>query len=150
MSAVPVILVAEDDPDDRLLLQQAWKRCGVEAQLRFVDDGELLLDYLLRRGIYTDPARAPKPVLVLVDLKMPRKDGLSALAEIKAHPALRRIPVAVQTSSRSDRDVLAAWDLGAAAYYAKPVRFEDLLALVKTIADHWLGAVELPGAHELI
>src|SRR5439155_18364498 len=116
-----IILLAEDDADDRLLVQDAMADCDWQAEVRFVENGEELLDYLLRRGKYDQPADAPKPGLILLDLNMPRKDGREALREIKAHPELRRIPVVVLTTSKADTDIGGLYDLGANSFISKPV-----------------------------
>ncbi len=99
------ILMADDDPDDRLLARRALEKHGLAGALRTVGDGEELMDYLHRRGAYADPALSPRPSLVLLDLNMPRKDGREALAEMKGDPALRQIPVVVLTTSRSDEEI---------------------------------------------
>ncbi len=103
-SARPItILIAEDDPDDRLLTQRALEMSRVVNDLRFVEDGEELMEYLLHKGRYTDASKAPRPGLVLLDLNMPRKDGREALKEIKSHPQLHSIPVVVMTTSKADK-----------------------------------------------
>ncbi|MDZ7261448.1 MAG: response regulator, partial [candidate division KSB1 bacterium] len=114
------ILMAEDDPEDRLLVKDAWEESRVLNELRFVEDGEELMDYLYRRGPYAEPARAPRPGLILLDLNMPRKDGREALKEIKADPELRRIPIVVLTTSKAEEDILRTYDLGANSFITKP------------------------------
>jgi CheY-like chemotaxis protein len=103
------------------------------------------MDYLHRRGAFTDPASAPRPDLILLDLNMPRKDGREALHEIKADPALRRIPVVVLTTSKTEQDVLRSYDLGANSYITKPVTFDSLVEVVRTLGQYWFEIVELPG-----
>ena len=105
------ILMADDDPDDRQLTQEAFEESRLANDLRFVEDGEELLDYLNRRGKYADPAQAPRPGLILLDLNMPRKDGREALQEIKADPDLRRIRVVVMTTSKAEEDIFRTYDL---------------------------------------
>ena len=100
-----MILMAEDDADDRLLVKDALAESRVLNELRFVGDGEELLQYLRHEGRYSDPASSPRPGLILLDLNMPRKDGREALQEIKADPALRRIPVVVMTTSKAEEDI---------------------------------------------
>ena len=100
------ILMADDDPEDRLLTQEAFEENHLTNDLRFVGDGIELMDYLHRRGQYSDPTTAPRPGLILLDLNMPRKDGRQALQEIKADPELRRIPVVVLTTSQAEEDIL--------------------------------------------
>jgi len=107
-----LILMADDDADDRLLVKDALAECQISDRLRFVEDGEELMDYLLRQGKYAAPDAAPRPGLVLLDLNMPRKDGREALREIRAHPQLRRLPVVAFTTSKSATDIGAFYDLG--------------------------------------
>jgi CheY-like chemotaxis protein len=109
-----------------------------------VEDGEQLLDYLLRRGRWADPAQSPRPGLVLLDLNMPRMDGREALARIKAHPALRRIPVVVLTTSRAQADVLRSYDLGANSFITKPRSFGGLVEAMRVLGRYWTEIVELP------
>ena len=147
MTDVPVpitILMAEDDPDDRMLTREALTESRLANDLRFVEDGEELMDYLHRRGRYVDPATSPKPGIILLDLNMPRKDGREALAEIKADASLRRIPVVVLTTSKLDEDVLRSYDLGANSYITKPVTFDSLVHVVRTLGQYWFESVELP------
>ena len=139
-----VILLAEDDADDRLLVKEALAEGRVLNELRSVGDGEELLDYLRRRGRYADPAASPRPGLVLLDLNMPRKDGREALREIKADPDLRRIPVVVMTTSKAEEDIFRSYDLGANSYISKPVTFERLVELMKVMGRYWIEFVELP------
>lgn len=140
-----VILMAEDDPDDRLLVREAFEESRLLNELRFVEDGEELLEYLRQQGSYTDPESSPRPGLILLDLNMPRKDGREALREIKTDPALRRIPVVVMTTSQAEEDIFRSYDMGASSYIAKPVTFERLVELMKTLGNYWIEFVELPG-----
>src|SRR6185295_3883690 len=110
----------------------------------FVQNGEELLDYLTRKGKYTEPASAPRPGLILLDLNMPRKDGREVLREIKAHADLKRIPVVVLTTSKADTDVAGLYDLGANSFISKPVRFDTLVTAMRTIGQYWFKIVELP------
>ncbi|HXT12033.1 MAG TPA: response regulator [Candidatus Angelobacter sp.] len=137
-----IILIAEDDPDDRLLARDALEESGQGAELRFVENGEDLLDFLLQRGKYD--ANTPRPGLVLLDLNMPLKDGREALREIKSNASLRRIPMVVLTTSRADTDVDLIYELGANSFITKPVRYEALVELMRVIAQYWLNIVELP------
>ena len=139
-----LILVADDDADDRLLIQDAMGECHVAEHLRFVEDGEQLMDYLLHRGNYADPASAPPPGLILLDLNMPRKDGHEALREIREHSVLRRIPVVVFTTSKADSEVAAIYDLGANSFVPKPVAFDALVKIMGALSQYWFGIVELP------
>jgi CheY-like chemotaxis protein len=139
-----VILMAEDDPDDRLLAAEALRETRAGDELRFVEDGEQLLDYLRRRGRWADPAQSPRPSLVLLDLNMPRMDGREALAAIKADPELRRIPVVVLTTSRSHDDVFRSYDQGANSFISKPVSFAGLVDAMRVLSTYWIDIVEPP------
>jgi two-component system response regulator len=137
--------MADDDADDRQLTKEAFEESRLANDLRFVEDGVELLDYLRRQGCYADPASSPRPGLILLDLNMPRKDGREALAEIKADPRLKNIRVVVLTTSKAEEDILRSYDLSAASYIMKPVTFEALLDVVRTLGKYWLEIVELPG-----
>lgn len=139
-----VFLMADDDADDRMLTRDAMAESRVLNDLRFVEDGEELVDYLTRRGKYTDPATSPRPGLILLDLNMPKKDGREALKEIKADPSLRRIPIVIMTTSQSEEDIYRSYDLGASSYITKPVTFERLVELMNTLGQYWVEFVELP------
>jgi CheY-like chemotaxis protein len=139
-----VVLVAEDDPEDCQFIQEAFSDGHARSSLRFVGDGERLLDYLYKRGEYSEPLAAPQPSIVLLDLNMPRKDGREALREIKADPKLRRIPVVVLTTSKEEEDILRSYDLGANSYVTKPVTFSALAESLKTLGNYWLETVQLP------
>ena len=138
------ILMADDDPDDRQLTRKAFEESHLANDLWFVENGEELLDYLHRRGKYADPATSPRPGLILLDLNMPRMDGREALKEIKADPKLRTIRVVIMTTSKAEEDILKTYNLSAASYIAKPVTFEGLLDVIKTLGKYWLEIVELP------
>lgn len=140
----PVVLMAEDDADDRLLAQDAFTECGVPHELLFVENGEQLLDYLHRRGIYAEKSRSPRPTLILLDLNMPRKDGREALREIRADPNLRRIPIVVFTTSSADADVECVYDLGANSCITKPASFDTLVGLMQVLCRYWFSVVDLP------
>ena len=138
------ILMAEDDAEDRMLVQEAWRESRICNELRFVKDGEDLLDCLLHRGQYADAPSAAPPDLILLDLNMPRMDGREALQEIKSHAALRQIPVIVLTSSKAEEDVLRSYDLGVNSYITKPVTFAKLVDVLKTFGKYWFEIVTLP------
>ena len=148
-----LILMADDDADDRLLAQDALAECrlaggsGSAHELQFVENGEELLDYLQRRGKYAQSSHQ-RPGLILLDLNMPRKDGREALKEIKTHPELRRIPVVVLTTSKADTDIAKIYELGANSFISKPVTFDALVKVMKTIGSYWLETVELPRTRE--
>ncbi len=139
------ILMADDDADDRMMAKEAFEESRIVNDLRFVEDGVELLDYLKRRGGYADPAGSPRPGLILLDLNMPKKDGREALQEIKADPALKAIRVVILTTSKAEQDILRTYDLSAASYITKPVTFEGLVEVIKTLGKYWLEIVELPG-----
>jgi len=138
------ILVADDDPDDRRLTREAFEENHLANELRFVEDGEELLDYLYQRGKYSDPAFAPRPGILLLDLNMPRKDGREALEEIKRDPAFRGLRVVIMTTSKAEEDVVRSYNLSAASYITKPVTFDQLVEVVRTLGKYWLEIVELP------
>jgi CheY-like chemotaxis protein len=138
------IVIADDDADDRLMAQEALEEARLANTLHCVEDGEELMDYLCRRGQYTTLRHAPHPGLILLDLNMPRKDGREALQEIKADPALRRIPVVVLTTSKAEEDILRSYDLGVSSFIVKPVAFESLVEVMKALGRYWFEIVELP------
>ncbi len=139
-----VILMAEDDSDDRLLIKDAMEECHWQGDLRFVENGEELLDYLSHRGKYGRPDSAPRPGLVLLDLNMPRKDGREALQELKADAELRRIPVVVFTTSKAGTDIGRLYELGANSFIAKPIQFDALVKIMRVLDQYWFDTVELP------
>jgi len=141
-----VILMADDDADDRMLTRDALEESHLANELRFVADGEELMDYLLHRKSFAEAADAPRPGVILLDLNMPRKDGREALAEIKAEPSLRRIPVVILTTSMAEEDVYRSYDLGANSYITKPVTFDALVEVMRGLGRYWLEIVELPDA----
>ena len=138
------ILMADDDADDRRLTRDALEESRLANDLRFVENGEELLDYLRNQGKYTDVEEAPRPGLILLDLNMPRKDGRTALKEMKADPDLRQIPVTVLTTSKADEDIFRSYDLGVNSYIVKPVTFEALVDILQTLEKYWFEIVELP------
>lgn len=138
------ILMADDDDDDRFLAKEALREARLANDLQFVEDGEELLDYLYHRGRYSDEKDAPRPGLILLDLNMPRKDGREALREIKSDPGLKQIPVVVLTTSKAEEDICRSYDLGVNSFITKPVTFEGLVQVMKTLAAYWFHIVELP------
>jgi two-component system response regulator len=135
-----IILMADDDEDDRDLARDALEGTALGERLRFVIDGQELLDYLRLNG----PDK-PRPSIILLDLNMPRKDGREALAELKADKSLRKIPVVVLTTSSDEVDVQRAYELGASSYITKPVTHSQLTQVMHGLAEYWAGIVELPG-----
>ncbi|WP_462146081.1 response regulator [Pseudoalteromonas gelatinilytica] len=138
------ILMADDDEDDRLLTQDALAESRVLNELFFVEDGVELLEYLERKGKFSEKESSPRPGLILLDLNMPRMDGREALQAIKANPSLKGIPVVILTTSKQEEDMVKGYDLGAASYITKPVTFEGLVELMKTLGKYWVEFVELP------
>lgn len=144
-STKPVtILMADDDQDDCLLVRDAFVESRLVNDLRFVEDGEELMDYLYHRGRYAGVDSSPRPGLILLDLNMPRKDGREALEEIKSDSDLRSIPIVVLTTSKQEEDILRSYDVGANSYITKPVTFKGLVDVMKTLGRYWLEIVELP------
>ena len=138
------ILMADDDPEDRMLAKEAMEMARLANDLRFVEDGEELMDYLYRRRRYADLTDSPRPGLILLDLNMPRLDGREALNEIKADPVLRRIPIVVLTTSKAEEDIFRTYDLGASSFVTKPVTFEGLVTVMQAIKMYWFDIVRLP------
>jgi CheY-like chemotaxis protein len=142
--AAITILMADDDADDRAMTKDALEASRLKNDLRFVEDGQQLLDYLYHRGAYTREQDAPRPGLILLDLNMPKVDGREALREIKSDPSLRQIPVVVLTTSKSEDDVFRSYNLGANSFISKPVTFDGLVETLKGLGRYWLEIVDLP------
>lgn len=140
------ILMADDDDDDYLLTQKALKESNLQNSLVRVHDGEELLDYLYKRGEFSETA--VRPGVILLDLNMPRKDGREALEEIKSSPELRSIPIVVFTTSKAEDDIYRTYQLGGNSFITKPVTFEKLVTVMKTLGVYWFEIVELPQANE--
>jgi CheY-like chemotaxis protein len=138
------ILMADDDEDDILLTQKALKKGKLLNNLISVRDGEELLDYLQRRGEYSDASQAPRPGIILLDLNMPKKDGREALKEIKTDPELREIPVVVFTTSKAEEDIYRSYKLGVNSFITKPVTFDSLIEVMQTLGKYWFEIVSLP------
>lgn len=138
------ILLADDDEDDRFLIQEAFSENKLKNNLNFVADGEELMDYLLHRDKYSDPASSPRPDLILLDLNMPKKDGREALKEIKNDAVLKRIPVVVLTTSAAEEDILKTYDMGVNSFITKPVTFDGMVDIIKTLNKYWFQIVKLP------
>ncbi|MGA2034838.1 MAG: response regulator [Thermoguttaceae bacterium] len=134
--------MADDDADDCLLVEEALRESGRPHQLRIVRDGEELLDYLCARGAYADRRNAPLPDLILLDLKMPKKDGREALKEIKSDPLLKCVPIVVLTTSTDGEDIGFSYRMGANSYVTKPVTFRGLVELMDLLIRYWLEWVE--------
>lgn len=138
-----VILMADDDDDDFLLTQKALKESKLLNTLIRVKDGEELIDYLLKRGEYTEE-NTKRPGVILLDLNMPRKDGREALKEIKSNPDLHDIPVVVFTTSKAEEDIYRSYQLGVNSFITKPVTFDNLITVMQTLGRYWFEIVELP------
>jgi len=144
----PLVLIAEDDQDDRELILDAFQTAHPAVSLEFVLDGEELLEYLHRgRDDASWSAESHDPAIILLDLNMPRKNGYEALTELKSDPALRPIPVIVLTTSRDEDDVRTSYDLGASSFITKPMTNTELIEAMDTLTEYWLRTVELPIEH---
>src|SRR5437660_5120901 len=138
------ILLVEDSADDVLLIRRAFQKAGITNPIQVVEHGDAAVSYLAGEPPFADRQRFPLPVMVLLDLKLPRRSGLEVLAWVRQHSGLKRIPVVVLTSSKESLDVNQAYDLGANSYLVKPVAFEELLALVRSLEGYWLLLNERP------
>lgn len=139
-----VILLADDDEEDRMLACDALTESRLSNNITCVTDGEDLMDYLHRRGKYAPPFDGPRPGLILLDLNMPKKDGREALQEIKSDPELRQICVVVLTTSKAEEDIYSCYDSGASSFITKPVTFEGLVEVMKVLGRYWFEMVDLP------
>ena len=135
------VLLVEDDPGDVLMTREAFEHHKIRNQLHVVNDGEQAMQFLRRTGEY---ASAPRPGLILLDLTLPRRDGLEVLAELKGDPDLRVIPVVILTTSQADEDILRSYALHANAYVSKPVDFERFMDVIRQIDNFFVTVVELP------
>ncbi len=140
------ILMADDDVEDCLLVRDALQEAGEPHELRHVRDGEELSDYLHHRGKYANGRDAPRPDLILLDLKMPKMDGREALQEIKSDPRFKRIPVVALTTSTAADDVSFSYEVGVNSYVTKPTTFRALVDLMSTLSKYWFELAELPPA----
>ncbi len=138
-----VVLIAEDNEHDLVATKRAWKKYNIANPLHVVRDGEECLDYLHQRGKYSEPGSAPRPGILLLDIKMPKMDGLTVLEHIREDEKLHRLPVVILTTSKAEEDRLRSYDLGANAYIMKPVGFQNFAEAVRTINLFW-ELVELP------
>jgi len=136
--------MADDDADDREMTKEAFEMSRLANDLRFAVDGVDLMDYLKRRGKYTNPSKCPRPGIILLDLNMPKKDGREALAEIREDAELTDIPVVILTTSKEEEDIQRSYSLHANSYITKPVTFEALVNVVAGLGRYWFEIVELP------
>jgi CheY-like chemotaxis protein len=139
-----IILIADDDEEDRMLVKDALSENKLANSIFYVEDGEELMDFLHNRGKYSNKNKYPLPGLILLDLNMPKKDGREALKEIKSDPNLRMIPVVVLTTSKAEEDIIKTYDLGVSSFITKPVTFSSLVDIMKTLTKYWFEIVELP------
>lgn len=142
------ILIADDDQEDREMIRDALKESRLINSLHCVEDGVELLDYLHHRGRYQDQIAHPSPGLILLDLNMPRMDGREALEEIKKSPALRKIPVIVLTTSQTEEDIFKTYDLGVNSFITKPISFDALVNIMRTLGHYWFEIVQLPDPND--
>lgn len=138
------ILIADDDADDRMLIEDAFRESRLSNPLAFVENGEELLHYLRGQGKFANRGEIKMPRLILLDLNMPKMDGRTALSHLKADPDLKRIPVVVLTTSKAEEDILRTYDLGVSSFIAKPVTFQGLVDVVRALNNYWIEIVELP------
>ena len=138
------LVIADDDPEDCSLARDALQESRLANPVVIVRDGEELMEYLLGTGTHQRETPIPKPALILLDLKMPRKDGFEVLRELRANTSLCQIPVVVLTTSRASYDIAATYELGVNSFISKPVTFEGLVEAMKVVKKYWFGIVELP------
>lgn len=143
-AADATVLLVEDNSTDVILIRRAFDKARLVNPIRVLDDGDAAVAYLSGEGPYANRATYPLPILLLLDLKLPRRSGLEVLEWLRAQPTLRRLPVVMLTSSREDRDVNKAYDHGVNSYLVKPVEFDDLIEMLKTVNLYWLLLNERP------
>jgi CheY-like chemotaxis protein len=139
-----VILLADDDEDDVVLIRDSFQRSKLSNDLRVVEDGVELMDYLRREGTFADPERSPRPDIILLDLNMPRMDGREALKEIKNDQKLKDIPVIILTTSQTHADISRSYQDGANCFITKPVTFQSMCEVVSKFGEYWFQIVRLP------
>jgi len=142
-----IILMADDDEDDCLLAKKALEQSGLTARLKFVKDGEELIDYLCGAGSHGYDNESPKPDIILLDLNMPKMNGIEALKAIKSHSDLCHIPVIILTTSKADHDICDSYAFGASSFITKPASFNGLVETMEIIKKYWFEVVELPKKH---
>ena len=144
-NSIPVrIVVADDDADDRMMIKDAFEASKLSNEIDFAEDGVQLLEYLRREGKWSKLAGEPYPGFILLDLNMPRKDGRTVLKEIRNDPALHRIPIIILTTSKAEEDIIKTYNLGVNSFICKPVSFDKLVDIVKTVGHYWIEIVALP------
>jgi CheY-like chemotaxis protein len=138
------ILLVEDSPEDFETTERAFRRSGLKNPIYRCADGDEALDFLHRRGQYSDPDKAPRPGVILLDLNLPGTDGREVLSEIKNDPGLKQIPVIVLTTSKDERDVEVCYRCGANSYIQKPVDLDGFMKAIERLNDYWFEVVILP------
>jgi CheY-like chemotaxis protein len=138
------ILVADDDEGDRYLIQKAMEDSGVDGDIQFLEDGQLVVDELNVQLMVSEPRDRRLPCLILLDLNMPRMDGRDVLKVVKNHPDLKRIPIVVMTNSKNPQDVESTYRDGANSFFTKPLNYSDLVALITLLKTYWLETASLP------
>jgi CheY-like chemotaxis protein len=138
------LVIADDDADDRMLIEDAFVESRLSNARDYVEDGQELLHFLRAEGKWSDRDATKLPGLILLDLNMPRMDGRTALEHLKADPKLKRIPVVVLTTSKAEEDILRTYDLGVSSFISKPVTFDGLVDVVRALNHYWIEVVELP------
>jgi len=144
------ILLAEDDPNDVLLIQRAFQKAGLKHALKVVRDGGQAIEYLSGRGVYADRTKYPMPYLVLLDLKMPGTDGFEVLQWARSDPDTKRLLIVVLTSSNLQEDVDKAYELGANSYLVKPVEFDEMVQLIRRFEVYWTEINRTPTSPALV
>lgn len=145
MNAKPaVILLADDDSGDQELTRRAFKKSLIKNELFVVNNGQAALDYLLRKGIYSDPLNSPTPDLFLLDLNMPKMDGRQVIEEIKKHPELALLTIVVLSTSKEEEDVICTYKLGINSFITKPIDFAEFIRIIQAICHYWFEIVALP------
>lgn len=145
----PTVLLVEDDPNDVFLMERAFQRSAVEAEIRVLNDGEAAINYLMGNKQFADRVKFPMPSLMLLDLKLPKKSGLDVVAFVRSQPVpLKRLPIIMLTSSRQAIDINKAYLLGANSYFVKPGGFDSLLEIVNNFNEYWLVYNQRPDVRE--
>lgn len=139
-----IILLVDDDPGDQELTRRALQDDLVKTELYTVGDGEEALDYMFRRGRYSDPSTSPRPDLIMLDLNMPKMNGREVLKALKQNPEVARIPVVIMTTSQQEADILRSYDLGCNSYVQKPVDMEQFVQAIRRLGTYWFEVVTLP------
>ncbi len=139
-----VVLMVDDDPDDRLIAKEAFEEIGLKAHLLFLSNGEELMDYLNRQGDFADPKTSPVPSVILLDINMPRMNGIEALQKLKIDEVSKSIPVVMLTNSGDSETIKTCYSLGASSYVRKPLEFGELMAALSSVRQYWFGTVTHP------